>query len=101
MDHLLARVEGVAVSSNHEDCRKPEFGKLVTGVVEAVFRWGVIVNLGLDHVGLIDVLYIEDDDEYVVGQDVTAYLDVFDEKKSKYILRPPGQTPLIERLKRL
>lgn len=91
----------MAVSSRPGDGRQPDFGKLITGTVEAVFRWGVIVDISLEHVGLIDVLYIDDGDEYVVGQGVTAYLETFDEKKNKYILRPPGQTPLSARLKKV
>ncbi|MEV6867419.1 S1 RNA-binding domain-containing protein [Streptosporangium subroseum] len=73
---------------------------LVEGRVEAVFRWGVIVDLGLSRVGLIDALYIDDHDNYSVGDTVAAYLDAFDEQKQKFILRPPDQEPLSERLKR-
>lgn len=50
--------------------------------------------------GLIDVLYIEDDDIYQVGDRVSCCLEYFDEKKRKFILRPPGQVPLAERLRR-
>jgi hypothetical protein len=74
-------------------------GKLVEGRVEAVFRWGVIVDLGLSRVGLIDALYVDDDDKYEVDQHVACFLDEFDEKKNEFILRPPSQTPLIERLR--
>ncbi|MFF4258544.1 hypothetical protein ACFY1L_45895 [Streptomyces sp. NPDC001663] len=76
-------------------------GHLVEGEAVAVFRWGVIVDLGLSYVGLIDVLYIEDDDNYQVGDRVSCYLDAFDERKRKFILRPPGQVPLAERLRRI
>lgn len=76
-------------------------GTLVEGEAIAVFRWGVIVDLGLSHVGLIDVLYIEDDDNYQVGDRVSCYLSVFDEMKRKFILRPPGQVPVVERLRRI
>ncbi|MEU4337360.1 hypothetical protein AB0F59_22395 [Micromonospora lupini] len=76
-------------------------GALVDGVVEAVFRWGVIVDLGMSHVGLIDVLYVDDGDRYHVGSRISAYMDGFDEQKRKFILRPPGQVPLVDRLKRL
>ncbi|WP_159049749.1 S1 RNA-binding domain-containing protein [Streptomyces sp. NRRL WC-3618] len=76
-------------------------GTIVEGDVIAVFRWGVIVDLGLSYVGLIDVLYIEDDDNYQVGDRVSCYLDCFDKQKRKFILRPPGQVPLAERLRRL
>jgi len=76
-------------------------GLLVEGEVEAVFRWGVIVNLGMSRVGLIDALYVDDDDDYRVGDRVSAYLDCFDEKKNKFILRPPGQVSVADRLKDL
>ncbi|GAA0730781.1 hypothetical protein Drose_26915 [Dactylosporangium roseum] len=76
-------------------------GTLVEGEVEAAFRWGVIVDLGMSRVGLIDALYIDDDDDYQVGGRVSAYLDSFDSKKNKFILRPPGQVPVAERLKNL
>jgi hypothetical protein len=42
-------------------------GTVVDGVVKAVFRWGVIVDLGLSRVGFIDPLYIDDGDRYEVG----------------------------------
>ncbi|WP_327695660.1 S1 RNA-binding domain-containing protein [Streptomyces sp. NBC_00459] len=76
-------------------------GTLVEGEATAVFRWGVIVDLGLPWDGLIDVLYIEDDDNYQVGDRVSCYLDDFDEMKRKFILRPPGQVPVAERLRRI
>ncbi|WP_326722942.1 hypothetical protein OHT59_29660 [Streptomyces sp. NBC_00243] len=75
-------------------------GHLVEGEVVAVFHWGVIVDAGLSRVGLIDVLYIDDDDNYEVGDRVSCYLDCFDEMKDKFILRPPGQVPLAERLRK-
>lgn len=74
-------------------------GHLVEGEAVAVFPWGVIVDLGLSRDGLIDVLYIDDDDNYQVGDHVSCYLDCFDEMKNKFILRPPGQVPLAERLR--
>ena len=73
-------------------------GSVVEGEATAVFRWGVIVDLGLSRDGLIDVLYI-DDDNYQVGDRVSCHLDAFDEMKNKFILRPPGQVPLAERLR--
>lgn len=76
-------------------------GSIVEGEAVAVFRWGVIVDAGLSRVGLIDVLYIDDDDNYQVGDRVSCYLDCFDERKNKFILRPPGQVPLAERLRRI
>ncbi|MFJ4788825.1 hypothetical protein [Streptomyces sp. NPDC088794] len=75
-------------------------GTLVEGEAIAVFPWGVIVDLGLSWVGLIDVLYIDDDDNYQVGDRVSCYLECFDQQKRKFILRPPGQVPLVERLRR-
>jgi len=78
---------------------RERIGSLVEGEVKAVFRWGVIVELGMSRVGLIDVLYIDDD--YQVGGRVSAYLDCFDDKKNKFILRPPGQVSVAERLKKL
>ena len=74
-------------------------GSLVEGRVIAVFRWGVIVDLGLSHVGLIDALYIDDDDKHTVDDVVTGYLGVFDENMEKFWLRPPGQVPIAERLR--
>ena len=87
------------VSDEHEGRSLPEFGSLVTGTVEAVFGWGIIVDIGLDSVGLIDVLYIAPDASYVVGDELTVYLDTYDTMKKKFILRPPDQVPLSERLK--
>ncbi|MDQ0933316.1 hypothetical protein [Streptomyces turgidiscabies] len=75
-------------------------GSIIEGDAIAVFNWGVIVDLGLSCVGLIDVLYIDDDDNYQVGDRVACYLECFDKQKRKFILRPPGQVPLAERLRR-
>ncbi len=75
-------------------------GTIVEGTVVAVFRWGIIVDLRLSRIGLIDALYIDDQDNYRIDDRVGCYLDCFDERKDKYILRPPGQTPLVERLAR-
>jgi hypothetical protein len=74
-------------------------GALVDGTVLAVFRWGVIVDLSLSHVGLIDALYVDDDDHYEVGDRVSGYLTHYDERMEKFWLRPPGQTPISERLR--
>lgn len=74
-------------------------GSLVEGKVIAVFRWGVIVDLELSHVGLIDALYIDDGDNYAVGDIVSGYLTDFNEQMEKFWLRPPGQTAISERLK--
>lgn len=75
-------------------------GDLIEGTVEAVFRWGVIVNLGLSRVGLIDALYIDDDDSYRVGDKVAGYLESFDDQKQKFIIRPLGQESLSDRLRK-
>ena len=75
-------------------------GEMIDGEIEAVFRWGIIVDLGLSRVGLIDALYIDTGDNYQVGDRVSGYLDCFDEQKDKFILRPPNQIPLAERLRR-
>jgi hypothetical protein len=74
-------------------------GQQVEGVIVAVFRWGVIVDLGLSRVGLIDALYIDDGDDYQVGGRVESALSSFDENKDKFLLRPLGQTSIIERLR--
>lgn len=63
-------------------------GGLVEGKVLAVFRWGVIVDLNLSHVGLIDALYVDDDDSYQIGDVVTGYLTHFDEHMEKFWIRP-------------
>lgn len=75
-------------------------GSLIEGTVEAVFRWGIIVDLGLSRVGLIDALYIDDDDSYEIGDQITGYLDSYDELKEKFIIRPPKQESLTDRLRR-
>lgn len=74
-------------------------GTLVDGTVVAVFRWGIIVDLKLSHVGLIDALYVDDDDHYEVGARVNGYLTHYDERMEKFWLRPPGQVPVSERLR--
>jgi hypothetical protein len=85
---------------NSEPVEIDRIGQLASGRVLAVFRWGVILELGLSRLGLIDALYIDDGDIYVNGQDVEVYLDSFDEQKDKFIARPPGQVPLFERLRK-
>lgn len=74
-------------------------GTLVEGTVVAVFQWGVIVDLGLSHVGFIDPLYIDDCDHYEKGDRVSAFLSTFDERMERFWLRPPGQVPVSERLR--
>ena len=87
-------------SSSSEPVETDRIGQLVSGKVLAAFRWGVILDVNLSRVGLIDALYIDDDDGYAVGATVEVYLDSFDEQKDKFIARPPGQIPLAERLRR-
>jgi hypothetical protein len=72
-------------------------GSVVEGRVLAVFRWGVIVDLGLSHVGLIDALYIDDGDNYAVGEIVSGYLTEFNTRMEKFWIRPIGQVPISER----
>ena len=74
-------------------------GTTVEAQVVAVFHWGIILDLGVSKVGLIDALYIDDGDEYVVGESVTVVIDEFDEMKDKFIARPPVQIPLVDRLR--
>ncbi len=75
-------------------------GTLVEGRVEAIFRWGIIVDLGLSRMGFIDPLYIDDGDHYEVGQQVRAYFTAVEDGQQKFRLRPPGQVPVTERLRR-
>ncbi|MEU3173320.1 MULTISPECIES: hypothetical protein [unclassified Streptomyces] len=58
------------------------------------------MDLGLSRVGLVDALYVDDGDDYHVGDRISGHLDCFDEQKDKFILRPPDQIPLAERLRR-
>jgi hypothetical protein len=81
------------------DEEKALLGTLVDGPVVAVLRWGVIVDLSLSHVGLIDALYVDDDDHYGAGDRVRAFLTHYDERMEKFWLRPPGQVPVSERLR--
>jgi ribosomal protein S1 len=74
--------------------------RLVEGVVTDVVPFGVVVDLGADHRGFIDPLYIDDDDHYRVGERVANHLIIFDTRKRCYLLRPPHQIPVIERLRR-
>jgi hypothetical protein len=76
-----------------------QIGQLTTGKVVAIFRWGVILDLNLSRSGLIDALYVDDDDNYVVDDVVHVYLDSFDVQKDKFIARPPHQVSLADRLR--
>lgn len=71
---------------------------LMQGTVTAVVPWGIVVDLGDSRIGLIDVLYVDDDDVYEPGQQVTAYLTGINQKK-EYRLRPPQQVPVVDRLR--
>lgn len=75
-------------------------GTVVEGTVLAVFRWGVIVDLQLSHVGLIDVLYVDDDDHYSVGDRVSGHLTDYNELMGQFWLRPLGQVPVSERIRK-
>lgn len=65
-------------------------GRRVTGKVEMVRQWGVYVNVGLDHLGYIDPVNIQDD-LYDVGDNVEAYVVGFRERNSVYELRPKAK----------
>ncbi|WP_141854424.1 hypothetical protein [Kribbella jejuensis] len=69
-------------------------------MVIAAFRWGIIVDLKLSHVGFIDALYIEDGDDYVVGDTVRGHLTEFNPDMEKFWIRPPGQVPIADRYHR-
>lgn len=71
----------------------------VTGVITRVERFGMFVNIGLDRPGFVDPLYIDDSDSYSPGQEIAVYVMFLDERKGQYILRPVGQTPLLDRLR--
>jgi predicted RNA-binding protein with RPS1 domain len=75
-------------------------GTMVDGTIKVVHRWGVFVDLGLSHLGFIDPLYIEDDDHYQVGAQVSAELSNYDDQREIFWLLPPGQVPVAERLRR-
>jgi ribosomal protein S1 len=72
---------------------------LVSGVIKRVERFGMLVDIESDHPGFVDPLYIDDSDSYDVGQEIMVYVMYLDEQKGQYILRPVGQTPLVDRLR--
>lgn len=74
-------------------------GELVIGTVVEVHVCGVFVDLGLDHIGHIDPIHIDDTDVYDIGDRVEAYLVGFREHDGQYELRPKGKVPLSERLR--
>jgi hypothetical protein len=84
---------------------RPEFepaelaliGTVRTGRVIAVFRWGVIVDLGLSRLGFVDPLYIDDGDVYTVGQTVEGELSSLEDGGQKFWVRPLDQIPLGDR----
>lgn len=65
-----------------------------------MFTWGVIVDIGLSCLALIDALYVDDGDVYIVGDEIQAHLDHFDEMKREFLLRPEGQERVADRLRR-
>jgi ribosomal protein S1 len=71
----------------------------VGGLITRVERFGMLVDIGLEHPGFVDPVYVDDSDFYAPGQDVTVHVMFFDERKRQYILRPVGQTPLADRLR--
>lgn len=75
-------------------------GELVSGTVKAVLPHGVFVDLGLDHIGHIDPMYIEDLDNYQIGDRVRVHLEGFTEHNEEYRLRPPGKPTMAEWLQR-
>lgn len=79
---------------------KELMGSHIEGTVLDVFRWGVFVDLGLSHVGFIDVAYIEDD-VYEVGQVVAGHLSSYNKTTRQFWLRPLGKTPMAEYLANL
>lgn len=78
-----------------------QIGRSAEGTVIAVFRWGIILEVGLSRVGLIDALYLDGSHEYVVGHVVTVIIDHFDEVKDKFLARPPSQIRIRDRLAHL
>ena len=80
-------------SPSSDRLESERIGQIALGRVVAVFRWGVILDLGLSRLGLIDALYIDDCDAYAEGRSVEVLLDSFDKRKYKFIAKPPRQTP--------
>ena len=87
-------------SPSSDPVESERIGQIARGRVVAVFRWGVILDLNLSRLGLIDALYVDDGDVYTEGQCVEVFLDSFDDRKDRFIARPPSQTPLVERLRK-
>jgi ribosomal protein S1 len=73
-------------------------GALVVGTVAAVYRFGVLVDLGLDHMGFIDPIFIGDD-VYEEGDHIEAYVVGFRAENRQYELRPKGMMSLPEWLR--
>jgi predicted RNA-binding protein with RPS1 domain len=68
-------------------------GQFAAGTVSMVRPWGVYVDLGLEHAGYIDPMFVQDD-LYEVGDRVEAYILDFREQSRVYELRPKGKTSL-------
>lgn len=83
------------ISRSADDSR----GRLVVGTVTSVHPYGVFVDLGLEYVGFIDPVYIEND-VYHVGDRVEAYIYGFRDWNHQYALRPKGKMPISEWLRR-
>jgi predicted RNA-binding protein with RPS1 domain len=87
----------MARRGDEADYSPSPIGRLVVGKVEMVRPWGVYVNVGLDHLGYIDPVNIQDD-LYDVGDNAEAHVVDFRERNSVYELRPKGELPLHDRL---
>ena len=72
-------------------------GQFAAGTVTLVRPWGVYVDLGLQHAGYIDPMFVHDE-LYEVGDRVEAYIVDFRERSGVYELRPKGRTSLREQL---
>ncbi len=73
---------------------------LVTGTVKAALPHGVFVDIGFDHIGHIDPIYIDSTDVYDIGNCITVYVDGFSHASNEYRLRPPGKLTMKEWLER-
>ena len=86
------------VSLEDSAFRQDLMGALVAGTVAAVYKFGVLVDLGLDYVGFIDPVFIGDD-VYEEGERVEAYVVGFRAENRQYELRPKGVISLPEWLR--
>lgn len=74
-------------------------GELVAGVVTGVARHGVFIDIGADHIGHIDPIYIDTGDFYKVGDRVIVYLEGYSKASKEYRLRPQGKLTMAEWLR--